>query len=263
MPCIQWINRDTTSASGERALARALKNTLVPSMRVLACKLSDATLREIAAAGERHGFSARQALALRRNLLKCAMGMRAFQALDGNSHEEARAMATAFERLLQRHVQAANPGVRITTEDERKARHRALASDDPPPLGPTPDLTFDPPICINGRAIGWIDAKFMYGCFETRRKSWQPESRMRAAAQKYTAVFGAGAFVFANGFCRELEGWLGGEALLLDASPLDAEMQQLHEAIEEARAGDAGALASLCRAVDSLAVAEAAPSAAA
>lgn len=186
-------------------------------------------------------------------------------------------MATAFERLLQRHFQAANPGVCITTEDERKTQHRALASDDP--LGPTPDLTFDPPICINGRAICWIDAKFMYGCFETRRKRWQPESKMRAAAQKYTSVFGTGAFVFANGFCREIEGWLGGEALLLDASPLAAEMQQLHAAIEEARAGDASALVQatlcadqraespamekLCGAVDSLSVTEAAPPAAA
>ena len=60
------------------------------------------------------------------------------------------------------------------------------------------------------------------------RFPWQSENRLPKTEKKYNDAFGTGgAFVFANGFCRNLAGRLGPGTLLLDATPVQDELAKL------------------------------------
>jgi hypothetical protein len=99
-----------------------------------------------------------------------------------------RAGATAFEETVARFLTAA--GVKFETEETLRAADVAT------PL--TPDFLLREPVTIAGRPVYWIDAKAypMYGSRLVTKKLAQQ-------AQKYTAAFGPGAFVFAGGvMCR-------------------------------------------------------------
>ena len=105
--------------------------------------------------------------------------------------------------------------VLVTTEVQRKQRAARMGVHP----GPTPDLTFDPPVRINGRSISWMDAKMLYASYMLRHKKFMPENRLVQTAEKYSKLFGPGAFVFGNGYCLALEQEV--PALLLDSTPLD------------------------------------------
>jgi hypothetical protein len=191
-------------------------------MRTLAWSLPDAVREEIGRIGTSFGFTAKQTFSFRRGLLKCTMGMKAFMALSGNDDAKARLIAEAFESEVERSVRDRLPldvlsRVNITTEAQRKA----AAAAEHRPCGPTPDLTFDPPIRINGRVVAWIDAKMLYASRVLQKKRFMPENQLTRTAEKYNAVFGPGAFIFGNGFCAGLEDEV--PAMLLDSTPLNME----------------------------------------
>jgi hypothetical protein len=73
-----------------------------------------------------------------------------------------------------------------------------------------------------------VDAKLIYASCLFKKTSYMPESRLCSTAAKYNAAFGAGAFVFGSGFCRDLQSEV--PALLLDSTPLD--MSGLHRVLE-------------------------------
>ncbi len=95
-----------------------------------------------------------------------------------------RAGATAFEETVARFLAAA--GVKFETEETLRAANAAVTL--------TPDFLLREPVTIAGRPVHWIDAKAypMYGSRLVTKKLAQQ-------AQKYTAAFGPGAFVFAGG----------------------------------------------------------------
>lgn len=162
---MQWENKQTTRTQSEHALLKDMVPFVKPpSMHVLSCSLSRETNERIVELGSRHGFLPRQTFALRRNVLKCRLGQKAFQQLEGQSHDTAKRLATEFERVVERHFANVYPGVKITTEAQLKASHVPGT-----PLPPTPDLVFDRPVDINGRKVCWVDAKFM--CIPTRTRS--------------------------------------------------------------------------------------------
>jgi hypothetical protein len=185
-------------------------------MHKLAWTLPANVREEIGRTGVEHGFTVKQTFSFRRGLLKCRMGMKGFMALQGNDDSKARLIAEAFEAEIERFVRTRiPPSVVVVTE----ARRKAAADADGIPYGPTPDLTFEPPISINGRVVAWIDARMLYASRVLRNKKFMPENRLEATASKYNAAFGPGAFVFGSGFCGGLKDEVS--ALLLDSTPLD------------------------------------------
>lgn len=220
---IEWPCSLRTTVSNERALTLALKPFSKPQhMHRLAWALPESVRDEIGQIGAALGFTAKQTFSFRRGLLKCTMGMKPFMALSGNDDAKARLIAEAFEAEIERFVRARLPpdalsAVTITTEAQRKAAAEA----EDRPYGPTPDLTFEPPIRINGRTVAWIDAKMLYASCVLQNERFMPENRLPDTAAKYNAAFGRGAFVFGGGFCEGLEADV--RATLLDATPLSME----------------------------------------
>lgn len=214
---VPWETSLATDAASEAALLRALVPFSEPKpMRQLAWSLPSSAKTQIQRLAARHGFTARQAYSLRRGLLKCIMGMRPFMALGGNDHAKMRLVAEAFEQCIESYLRERIPSdVVVTTEAQRKQRATAAGVQS----GPTPDITFEPPIQINGTDVAWIDAKMLYASCAFRNKVFMPESRFAETAAKYSRAFGPGAFVVASGFCRALEADV--PALFLDSTPLD------------------------------------------
>ena len=226
---LEWDCTLLTSAANEKALVKALKEFTHPrEMWKLAHELPASTVARIGATATDFGFTDVQAFSLRRGLLKCVMGMKPFMALDGNDDKVAKAIADAFEECVEAYLRARLPDtITITTEAERKT----AAKDSGVPMPPTPDFTFQPPICINGHDVAWIDAKMLYASLTLIKKNFMPESRLAATAEKYNKLFGRGAFVFGNGACYELGSFV--PALMLDSSPLD--MGRLRSVIESSQ----------------------------
>jgi hypothetical protein len=226
---ITWETSLATDVASEKALGRALVRFSEPhSMRKLAGDLPPPIKLQIEHLASQHGFSLRQAYSFRRGLLKCIMGMKPFMALNENSQSKVELIAEAFEMCTESHIRKCIPSdVVVTTEGQRKQRAAAAGINH----GPTPDLTFEPPIRINNRDIAWVDAKMLYASYMFRRKNFMPETRLQATADKYTNAFGPGAFVFGSGFCRGLEAEV--HALFLDSTPLD--MSRINSVVESDR----------------------------
>ena len=241
---IDWHTSLETTAEHECALTRALiPFCKPPSMHKLAWTLPETVRREIGMLGVEHGFTAKQTFSFRRGLLKCLMGMKPFMALQGNSDSKARLIAEAFETEIERFVRTRiPPSVVVVTE----ARRKAAADADGIPYGPTPDLTFEPPISINGRVVAWIDAKMLYASHVLRNKKFMPENRLEATASKYNAAFGPGAFVFGSGFCGGLKDEVS--ALLLDSTPLD--MTRITSVIESDQSDESMTLEAMRAALE-------------
>lgn len=216
-PNITWETSHATDAANEKTLSRKLVPFSEPrTMQKLSWDLPPSIRTQIDQLAEQFGFTAKQAYSFRRGLLKCTMGMRPFMALNGNSDAKARLIAEAFEMCVYEYIRERIPaGVVITTEAQRKQRAQ-IAGAGP---GPTPDITFEPPIRINDYEVAWIDCKMLYASYAFRNKNFMPESRLNTIVEKYSAAFGPGAFVFGNGFCRALEDEV--PALFLDSTPLD------------------------------------------
>lgn len=214
---IDWPTSLETTIECECALTKALVPFSKPrSMHKLAWTLPMEVREEIGRIGVEHGFTVKQTFSFRRGILKCRMGMKGFMALQGNDGAKIRLIAEAFEAEIERFVRIRiPPSVVVVTE----ARRKAAADADGTPYGPTPDLTFEPPISINGRVVAWIDAKMLYASHVLRNKKFMPENRLEATASKYNAAFGPGAFVFGSGFCGALKDDVS--AILLDSTPLN------------------------------------------
>ena len=206
-PCSMMTNEDS-----ERRLAVKLKSTIFPpNMRKLARNLPSDVLDRIRGYASDENFTFVQALSLRRNLLKKLMGIKAFMQLDGNTQNGQKDLADEFEMETERFLQSLlQDGQCMVTEKEMRMQGHT---------GPTPDFVFNPPLHVNGTPVFWMDCKNMYGTFCLRTLPWQPERKLASTAARYNAAFGPGAFLFANGFCRELSEEVV-DCLLLDATPL-------------------------------------------
>jgi hypothetical protein len=100
-----------------------------------------------------------------------------------------RAGADAFEEEVGRRLRAG--GARAVTEAAARA---AAAAEGAPPPALTPDFLLARPVRINGRPVGWVDAK-NYMLTDSRLTL----PGLRKQAEKYVAALGPGAFVFAGG----------------------------------------------------------------
>ena len=91
------------------------------------------------------------------------------------------------------------------------------------PRGPTPDFFFARPVRIstpNGiMEVGWLDCKNFYGSALLSDCTRIPAGKLKAQAERYTAAYGAGGFIFTQGFCKDLHQHLPG-CTLLDAVPV-------------------------------------------
>jgi len=230
---IEWPCDLITSEANESALRIALEPfTLPTSLRLLGWDLDADTRARIVAIGRQHGFTVRQAFALRRGMLKEHLGIRRFMALNGNSHEKQKLIAEAFEATVDQHIRSVvDKTIAITTESDRKANARRQGVN----AGPTPDFTFDPPIKINRHKVYWLDAKMMYASSCFLHLPFCPESRFFEIAEKYTSLFGTGAFLLAGGFTDALASALmrSSRTLLIDGTPID--MTVLDSVIETDR----------------------------
>lgn len=240
---VLWETSLATDAASEAALLKALAPFSEPkSMRKLAWSLPSAAKAQIERLAVQHGFTARQAYSFRRGMLKCIMGMKPFMSLGGNDDAKMRLIAESFERCIESYLREhIPPDVVVTTEAQRKQR----AVDAGVQSGPTPDLTFDPPVHINGVEVAWVDAKMMYASYTFRKKNFMPEKRFAAIADKYSSAFGPGVFVIASGFCRALEAEV--PALFLDSTPLD--MTRINAVIESDQGVEAMTLEALSTAL--------------
>lgn len=236
---ITWEISLATDVANEKALVKALVPFSEPhSMRKLAWDLPKSTKLQVEALAARYGFTPKQAYSFRRGLMKCIMGMKPFMALSGNSDAKAALIAEAFEVCIEIYLRERIPAdIVVTTEGQRKQRASAAGVNP----GLTPDLTFNPPIRINGHEVAWIDAKMLYASYMFRKKNFMPEKRLQATADKYSRAFGPGAFVFGSGFCHGLEAEV--PALFLDATPLD--MSRINSVVESDQQDEAMTLEAM------------------
>jgi len=112
--------------------------------------------------------------------------------------------ASKFESEISKFLRDA--GIAVQTEEQTKAKQleeygRLIA---------TPDFVLLDDVWVNGQKIEWIDAKSFYGSALVE----QQDGKLGQQAFKYQQYFGAGAFVFKAGACRQLGVECG--ALVLD-----------------------------------------------
>ena len=209
---LDWPLRAGPPLVAEVALRRVLLLSETESGR--GRDLPPARLASISAAAAPAGLTLPAALSLRRLFIRQVSGNAAFFA-DRDMGEEsgAKSHADRFEALLAAHMAAA--GAAVTSE-------AALAAAG---AGDTPDLLLRPPVLVNGRPVSWMDAKTFYGaaCLAVSAATpAMPPAKLAAQAARYCRVYGPGAFVFLNGFSRDLAlaAGLGDGVTLLDATPI-------------------------------------------
>ena len=88
------------------------------------------------------------------------------------------------------------------------------------PHGPTPDILFTQPTKVNGVSVGWLDCKLYYGSALLASHSNLPVGKLASSAARTSGHYGPGAYVYGQGFCRDLVPAVP-HALLLDATPVD------------------------------------------
>ena len=125
---------------------------------------------------------------------------------DLGSAKEAKLHATRFEEAVAAYL--TQEGVAFETEEALVLRA----------AGATPDFRVN--ATVNGRHVGWIDAKTYYGA-ASMDDARLPVNKLRAQAERFAAVFGPGAFVFLCGCSSDMD--FGADAIALDASPLAVE----------------------------------------
>ena len=244
---MEWPSPLMTSESKELELAEALKFSIIVKHKKPIQKLPASMQKTIIQHGKRYGFTKKQTYALRSQMLEIEMGQKAFYAMTGNTNLIEKAMASAFELVVEAGIIRMCPKARFKTEEELRYEIRLEQEEIDRQyqekqkknieLGlpidtyihssfgrPTPDLTFDPPIEINGHSIHWIDSKNMYGasCFE--KKKWWFVKGLKKQSKKYDLAFGKGAFVFSGGYCEALKTQVP-NSLFLDASIFEKEMK--------------------------------------
>lgn len=174
-------------------------------------------LSEIDAACAQHMMTRHQALSLRRQLLRAQPnGMRRVNQspLMGDAQGQ-QTYARIFEQAVEKYLRAQD--VAFVSQQQQLAevksglRHRQ----------PTPDILFTSPTTINGKNVFWLDCKVFYGTSLLASNKKIPVGKLADVAQKYSAHFGPGGFVFGQGFNTDLQKILGPSVTLLDASPLD------------------------------------------
>ena len=244
---MEWPSPLMTSESKELELAEVLKFSIIVKHKKPIQKLPASMQKTIIQHGKRYGFTKKQTYALRSQMLEIEMGQKAFYAMTGNTNLIEKAMASAFELVVEAGIIRMCPKARFKTEEELRYEIRLEQEEIDRQyqekqkknieLGlpidtyihssfgrPTPDLTFDPPIEINGHSIHWIDSKNMYGasCFE--KKKWWFVKGLKKQSKKYDLAFGKGAFVFSGGYCEALKTQVP-NSLFLDASIFEKEMK--------------------------------------
>jgi hypothetical protein len=180
-------------------------------------------LDQIQVSCEQNHITLYQALSLRRSMLRSFPGgmARVNQSSQMGSNTGQQKVASLFEEAVHSFLTdalASKSNEKLfLTESELNAEMRAGTR----PRGPTPDVLFLRPICINGRLVKWIDAKLYYASVTYARNKQIPNGKLIKQAQRYNTYYGGqGAFVFGQGYCADL-GEVVSDAMLLDATPLD------------------------------------------
>ena len=109
-----------------------------------------------------------------------------------------------FESEISKFLRDA--GIAVQMEEQTKAKQLEEYGK----FMATPDFILLDDVWINGQKIEWIDAKSFYGSALVE----QQDGKLGQQAFKYQQYFGAGAFVFKAGACRQLAAECG--ALVLD-----------------------------------------------
>ena len=174
---------------------------------------------EIQASCNKNHMTLYQALSLRRTILRSfPNGMaRVSQSSSMGSEIGQRQLSSLFEQAVNSFLASQSSNKFFLTEKELQAEMKAGNM----PRGPTPDVLFLKPVRINGQLVKWLDAKQYYASASYAHNPKLPNGKLSKQAQRYRQYYGEkGAFVFAQGYCVQLQQIIS-DALLLDATPLD------------------------------------------
>lgn len=189
-------------------------------------------IRDVA---DRCGMTMYQALSLRRQILRSkpggmyrvntsnAMGSQAGQQNVANMFEECVADALCAKKIDFEKESDLRNEMRIGLRSRQ----------------PTPDFLFTPPVRIQTpagiRTVGWLDCKNFYGCAMLADCTKIPIGKLRSKAESYSSSYGPGGFIFAQGYCADLQQRLP-NCILLDAIPVvDMSRIEAYQNSEEVR----------------------------
>lgn len=175
--------------------------------------------KEIEEAAASNGMHLHQALSLRRQLLRAQPGgMHKFSTSGAmGSQQGQQNVADIFESCVFDALRTKHISFKTEAEliEEMKNGSR--------PRAPTPDIVFLEATTVltahGPQDIGWLDCKNFYGSAMLAQSSKIPAGKLPSQAQRYSSVYGRGGFVFAQGFCADLQQHLP-DAVLLDAVPV-------------------------------------------
>jgi hypothetical protein len=259
---VEWVCNDAVRCTPKDE--RSLFDVLVKDNEVhlRGRDLQDHRIREITEASRRVGMSVRQALSLRRMMMRGVLGNTCYSLCGGygdqaSINEYALELENAVARLLNRHGIAfldekrqkqvlLDPRVLASCVREHDSAHSqqqegmdelapwaSLASHvrytrrGTPYLNATPDFLVDPSVrlFINGSRVNWIECKAFYGTAvfsPANQRDSVPAAKIKSISERYTSMFGPGAFVFRQGFNVHLRSIIGNKhTTILDATPLD------------------------------------------
>ena len=218
MQSIDWPSRAAVaSIEAERIVVKVL---ILPHDGFCRGRdLPEQRKQQIQEAAGQQGMTLFQALSLRRQLLRSMPGgMQRFAASNAmGSIQGQQDVAGLFEDCVADALRAKE--IQFMTEAEMMLEMRNGSR----PRGPTPDILFARPVRIstpNGiMEVGWMDCKNFYGSALLSDCIRIPAGKLTAQAERYTAAYGAGGFIFAQGFCKDLHQHLP-LCTLLDAVPV-------------------------------------------
>lgn len=162
------------------------------------------------------GFTITGAMSLRRQFIRAMSYGGSFHsersmgsASDSNSHAE------NFERAVEKFLRSHSD---LTVVVESSLKKVGLTR--------TPDFLFPHGCIINGRMVNWLDCKTYFGSSALACNPKLAIGKIRNQFEKYFQVYGAGGFIFLNGFSSDLLERAGmvdvaDSVILLDATPID------------------------------------------
>lgn len=182
-------------------------------------------MREIEGACARLGVSLETALSLRRHHIQLRQRGVPGSLLALGSDAEIKAQASAFERAIATYLDARG----VSYVDE--AAHAAHNLETYGRSRPTPDFWLTTPITLrifgsgeaDSRPLHWIEAKHFYAADSVSSGDGKSAvGRVLQTVEKYVALYGPGAIVFAYGCGEALGAAIEARgAIVLDATPLD------------------------------------------
>ena len=217
---IEW---PTALVKASLEAERQVKNVICREPMYLRRRGRDLPLdkkRDIVSVAAANGMSEYQVLSLRRHIIYSMKGpkhMTNFLGQASGQQENANIFESACEAFL------IDQGVSFIRHNKIRETYNSNQA---------PDLVFDTPTRINGRIVGWLDAKNFYGnalfASNNRMTRTSPTGKLLETDQRYKAIFGPGAFLLRHGYCSHLETILP-NTMLLDGTPLDLTASVIHQ----------------------------------